>query len=51
MDIDGIVDKFLAIKAVRGNVQVYGDHGEPEIIVIEEEGEFDVCVAAMPSIV
>ena len=45
MKITDIIERFPAIKDEHGDLQVVGDRGDPDIVVLEkEEGEFDICV-------
>lgn len=44
MFISDIMLRLQAIKDEHGDLQVVGDRGDPELTVLEEEGEFDICV-------
>jgi hypothetical protein len=44
MNISELITELCAIRVVHGDLQVTGDYGEPEITVLEDKGEFDICV-------
>jgi hypothetical protein len=44
MFISDIMLRLQVIKDVHGDLQVVGDRGDPDIAVLEAEGEFDICV-------
>jgi hypothetical protein len=44
MNISEMIMKLYAVKAEHGDLPVVGDRGEPEITVLEEKDEFEICV-------
>ena len=44
MNISDIMLKLQRIKEEHGDLPVIGDYGDPEIIVLEMKGEFDICL-------
>ena len=44
MNISEIMVKLQRIKEEHGDLSVVGDNGDPEIMVLEDKGEFDICL-------
>jgi hypothetical protein len=44
MNISDIMLKLQKMKEEHGDLPVVGDYGDPEIMILEEKGEFDKCL-------
>ena len=44
MNISDLIQNLLKVMKEHGDLKVVGDKGDPEITVLEEKDEFDICL-------